>query len=73
MAFFAKCAWTPSASSSRTVSSLTSLTTAYMPPIVRMPEPGAIWSRICVAWRCLFFAERVISSMTPMISTKGRI
>ena len=40
--FFAKSRSTPGAASRRTVSSLTSFTVAYMPPIVRTPEPGCM-------------------------------
>ena len=43
MEFFAKSSSTPGPASRRTVSSLTSLTVAYMPPIVRTPVPGCIW------------------------------
>ena len=72
MEFFAKSAWTPGPASRRTVSSWTSLTVAYMPPMVRTPVPGCISSRICAAACCFFLAERVIRNMAPMSTMNGR-
>ncbi len=54
------------------MSSLTSLTVAYMPPIVRTPEPGCIWFRISMACCCFFLADRVIRNMAPMSTMNGR-
>ena len=54
------------------MSSCTSLTVAYMPPIVRTPVPGCISLRICAAACCFFLADRVIRNMAPMSTMKGR-
>ena len=72
MAFFAKSSVHAGRASRRTVSSWTSLTVAYMPPIVRTPVPGCISLRICAAWRCFFLADRVIRNMAPMSTMNGR-
>lgn len=72
IAFLAKISSTPGPASRRTVSSVTSLTVAYIPPIVRTPEPGCISFRMLAACCCFFLAERVIRNMTAMSTMKGR-
>ena len=72
MEFFAKRSSTPGPASRRTVSSLTSLTVAYMPPIVRTPVPGCMSFRMCAAACCFLLAERVIRNMAPMSTMNGR-
>lgn len=72
IAFFAKRSSMPGPASRRTVSSLTSLTVAYTPPIVRTPVPGCMSLRIDAAACCLRLAERVIRNMAPMSTMNGR-
>src|SRR5690242_19007092 len=62
-------AWTPGATSSSTESSLTPITRAYIPPMVRIPEPGSILLRISAACACFFLAERVIRNIAPIMTT----